>query len=269
VPQPEYRALTALIRSAVLAATFAACVLQPNAHAQESPATNPLYQVPADKATPAQITQMQQRLLDWPQLQRYRAENAALAPVAPGTKRVVFYGDSITEGWGPTGSAGFFPGKPYVNRGISGQTTAQMLVRFQQDVIALKPAVVVILAGTNDIAGNTGPTTQAMIEDNLHAMVELAQAHNIRIVLASVLPVSDYPWQPGVQPAGKVTALNRALRAYAEQQGLVYLDYHTAMTNEDGGLDPDLAADGVHPTPAGYAKMVPLAEAAIARALQR
>ena len=142
---------------------------------------------------------------------------------------------------------------------------AQMLLRFQQDVIALKPAVVVILAGTNDIAGNTGPTTQAMIEDNLHAMVELAQAHNIRIVLASVLPVSDYPWQPGVQPAGKVTALNRALRAYAEQQGLVYLDYHTAMTNKDGGLDPELAADGVHPTAAGYAKMVPLAEAAIAR----
>ena len=146
---------------------------------------------------------------------------------------------------------------------------AQMLLRFQQDVIALKPAVVVILAGTNDIAGNTGPTTQAMIEDNLHAMVELAQAHNIRIVLASVLPVSDYPWQPGVQPAGKVTALNRALRAYAEQQGLVYLDYHTAMTNKDGGLDPELAADGVHPTAAGYAKMVPLAEAAIARAQAR
>ncbi|MNV39520.1 GDSL-like Lipase/Acylhydrolase [compost metagenome] len=108
-----------------------------------------------------------------------------------------------------------------------------------------------------------------MIEDNLHAMVELAQAHNIRIVLASVLPVSDYPWQPGVQPAGNVTALNRALRAYAEEQGLVYLDYHTAMTNKDGGLDPELAADGVHPTPAGYARMVPLAEAAIARAQAR
>lgn len=261
--------MTALIRSTVFAATLAACALHPSAHAQESPATNPLYRVPADQATPAQITEMQQRLLDWPQLQRYRGENAALAPVAPGTKRVVFYGDSITEGWGPTGSERFFPGKPYVNRGISGQTTAQMLLRFQQDVIALKPALVVILAGTNDIAGNTGPTTQAMIEDNLHAMVELAQAHNIRIVLASVLPVSDYPWQPGVQPAGKVTALNRALRAYADEQGLVYLDYHTAMTNKDGGLDPELAADGVHPTPAGYAKMVPLAESAIAKALTR
>jgi len=259
----------ALTRPFALAAGLVLCALHPLAQAQDGPAINPLYRVPADKATPAQITEMQQRLLDWPQLQRYRAENAALAPVAPGTKRVVFYGDSITEGWGPTGSDRFFPGKPYVNRGISGQTTAQMLVRFQQDVIAQKPALVVILAGTNDIAGNTGPATQAMIEDNLHAMVELAQAHNIRIVLASVLPVSDYPWQPGVQPAGKVTALNRALRAYAEEQGLVYLDYHTAMTNKDGGLDPELAADGVHPTPAGYAKMVPLAEAAIARAQAR
>ncbi|MEN5206163.1 SGNH/GDSL hydrolase family protein [Stenotrophomonas sp. TWI700] len=237
--------------------------------AQEVRATNPLFVTPVSELKPDQVAQMQQRLLDWPQLQRYRGENAALVPVAPGTKRVVFYGDSITEGWGPTGSERFFPGKPYVNRGISGQTTAQMLLRFQQDVIALKPALVVILAGTNDIAGNTGPTTQAMIEDNLHAMVELAQAHNIRIVLASVLPVSDYPWQPGVQPAGKVTALNRALRAYAEEQGLVYLDYYTAMTNKDGGLDPELAADGVHPTPAGYAKMVPLAEAAIARAQGR
>lgn len=258
-----------LIRFTAVATLLALGAVHSAAHAQDRPATNPLYLVPADAATPAQITEMQQRLLDWPQLQRYRNENAALAPAAPGTKRVVFYGDSITEGWGPTGSERFFPGKPYVNRGISGQTTAQMLVRFQQDVIALKPALVVILAGTNDIAGNTGPTTRAMIEDNLHAMVELAQAHNIRIVLASVLPVSDYPWQPGVQPAGKVTALNKALRAYAEQQGVVYLDYHTALTNKDGGLDKELASDGVHPTPAGYAKMVPLAEAAVAKALAR
>lgn len=232
-------------------------------------ASNPLLTKPVEQVQPDEVRFMQQRLSDWPQLQKYRAANAALPAPRADQSRVVFFGDSITEGWGKEGSSTFFPGKGYLNRGISGQTTAQMLVRFSQDVLALRPNVVVILAGTNDIAGNTGPSTQAMIEDNLHAMVELAQAHNIRIVLASVLPVSDYPWQPGVQPAGKVTALNRALRAYAEQQGLVYLDYHTAMTNKDGGLDPDLAADGVHPTPAGYAKMVPLAEAAIARAQAR
>jgi len=180
---------------------------------------------------------------------------------------VVFYGDSITEGWGPTGSESFFPGKGYLNRGISGQTTAQMLLRFRQDVIALDPAVVVILAGTNDIAGNTGPASQAMIEDNLHSMVELAQAHGIKVVLSSVLPVSAYPWRPGLQPAASVRALNAALKRYAGQQRLVYLDYHAALGNADGGLDKALAEDGVHPTPAGYAKMAPLAEAAVAAAL--
>jgi lysophospholipase L1-like esterase len=181
---------------------------------------------------------------------------------------VVFFGDSITEGWGPTGSDRFFPGKPYVNRGISGQTTAQMLVRFRQDVIDLKPAVVVILAGTNDIAGNTGPSTQSMIEDNLQSMVELAKANGIGVVLSSVLPVSEYPWRPGAQPAGKVRALNAVLRQYAQQQGLVWLDYYEAMANAQGGLDAALAKDGVHPTAAGYARMVPLAEQAIAKALK-
>lgn len=192
-----------------------------------------------------------------------------MAAPAPGTARVVLFGDSITEGWGRTGSDTFFPGKGYLNRGISGQTTAQMLVRFRQDVIALQPAVVVILAGTNDIAGNTGAATQAMIEDNLQSMVELAQAHGIAVVLSSVLPVSDYPWQRGVQPAPKVRALNAALKRYASTHNVVYLDYHTPLANRDGGLDKALAADGVHPTPAGYARMAPLAEAAITQALAR
>jgi len=209
----------------------------------------------------------QQRLRDWPQLHYYRAENAALPAPRKGQPRVVLFGDSITEGWGRTGSDTFFPGKGYINRGISGQTTAQMLLRFQQDVIALQPAVVVILAGTNDIAGNSGPVTQAMIEDNLHAMMALAREHGIAVVLASVLPVSDYPWRPGVQPAPKVRALNAALQRYAAAQQLVYLDYYTALTNRDGGLDKALAEDGVHPTPAGYARMAPLADAAINRAL--
>jgi len=251
---------------------FLACILAGPAWghsgAPPAPLTDPTYLAAPESLTPEQVAQMQARLLDLPQLQRYAAENAALAPAPKGTSRVVLFGDSITEGWGPTGSDRFFPGKPYVNRGISGQTTAQMLLRFRQDVIDLKPAVVVILAGTNDIAGNTGPATQRMIEDNLHSIAELAKVHGIRVVLASVLPVSTYPWRPGSQPAGQVRALNEALRQYARQQGLVYLDYYAAMTNAEGGLDPALAADGVHPTPAGYAIMAPLAEQAIAQALK-
>jgi len=255
-------------RAAITLATLV-CGLVPLARAADTPLTDPVYLAAPGSLKPEQVAQMQKRLLDWPQLARYRDENAALAPPAKGVRRVVFYGDSITEGWGPTGSGRFFPGKPYVNRGISGQTTAQMLVRFRQDVLDLKPAVVVILAGTNDIAGNTGPSSRQMIEDNLHSMVELASAHGIRVVLSSVLPVSTYPWRPGSHPAEDVRALNAALREYARQQGLVYLDYYAAMANAAGGLDPNLAKDGVHPTDAGYAIMAPMAEQAIAQALRR
>ncbi|MBJ7517989.1 MAG: SGNH/GDSL hydrolase family protein [Stenotrophomonas sp.] len=249
-----------------LSILLAAASLLGTAHAQPA-ATDPLFTAAAESLQPQQVHALQQRLSDWPQLAYYRAQNAALPPARKGEARVVFYGDSITEGWGRTGSESFFPGKGYLNRGISGQTTAQMLLRFRQDVIALHPAVVVILAGTNDIAGNTGPASQSMIEDNLHSMVELAQAHGIKVVLSSVLPVSAYPWRPGLQPADSVLALNAALKRYAAQQQLVYLDYHAALGNADGGLDKALADDGVHPTPAGYAKMVPLAEAAVAAAL--
>ncbi|MDR6671826.1 SGNH/GDSL hydrolase family protein [Xanthomonas sp. 1678] len=213
------------------------------------------------------VAELQRRLLDWAQLDRYRADNAALAPPAAGERRVVFYGDSITDMWGRSEGTRFFPGKPYVNRGISGQTTAQMLVRFRQDVIDLKPAAVVILAGTNDLAGNTGLSTQRMIEDNLRSMAELAQANHIKLVLASVLPVSDYPWRPGLQPAEKIGALNAWIKQYAESHGAVYLDYHTRMRNRQGGLDKALANDGVHPTAAGYALMAPLAQQAVERAL--
>ncbi len=180
--------------------------------AAETVAVNPLLLTPVEQLRPDEVRFMQQRLADWPQLQHYRDANARLPAAVPGQPRVVFFGDSITEGWGKDGSAGFFPGKGWLNRGISGQTTAQMLVRFSQDALALKPQVVVILAGTNDIAGNTGPSTQGMIEDNLHAMMELARAHGIAVVLASVLPVSEYPWMPGITPAPKVRALNTALK---------------------------------------------------------
>jgi lysophospholipase L1-like esterase len=205
---------------------------------------------------------------DWAGLNRYRAANAELGPPKAGERRVVFYGNSITDAWAAHFPA-MFPGKRYVGRGISGQTTPQMLIRFRQDVVALQPAVVVILAGTNDIAGNTGPSTQGMIADNLMGMVEIAQANGIRVVLSSVLPVSDYPWKPGLEPGPKIVALNAWMREYAASHGVTYLDYHSAMVNDKLGLDPDVAADGVHPTAKGYRLMATLAEQAIAAALAR
>jgi lysophospholipase L1-like esterase len=204
---------------------------------------------------------------DWAGLRRYRGANAALAAPAAGENRVVFYGNSITDAWAQH-FAVMFPGKPYVGRGISGQTTPQMLVRFRQDVVALKPKVVVILAGTNDIAGNTGPSTLEMIEDNFTSMVQIAKANNIRVVLSSVLPVYDYPWKPGLEPAPKIIALNAWLKRYASEMGETYLDYHAAMADARGGLPTPLSADGVHPNVAGYQMMAPLAEAAIAKALR-
>lgn len=205
---------------------------------------------------------------DWAGLRRYRAANDSLGVPAAGERRVVFYGNSITDSWARHFPA-MFPGKPYVGRGISGQTTPQLLVRFHQDVVALKPAVVVILAGTNDIAGNTGPSTQAMIEDNLSAMTEIAKAHGIRVVLSSVLPVYDYPWKPGLEPAPKIIALNAWMKQFASEAGATYLDYHGAMVDARGGLPPALSDDGVHPNEAGYRVMAPLAEEAIAEALRR
>ncbi len=205
---------------------------------------------------------------DWPNLAKYRDANAKLPPPAANENRVVFLGNSITEGWAqyfPT----MFAGKPYINRGIGGQTTPQMLIRFRQDVIALQPKVVVILAGINDIAGNTGPSTLEMIEDNLASMTELAQSNGIRVVLSSVLPAADFPWRPGLDPAPKVIALNKWIKDYAAKRGAVYLDYHSAMSDDKGGMRAGLASDGVHPTEVGYRLMVPLAEEAIAKALSK
>ena len=205
---------------------------------------------------------------DWANLGRYRDANAKLPPPTPKENRVVFYGNSITDAWAqrfPTD----FPGKPYIGRGISGQTTPQMLVRFNQDVVALRPKVVVILAGTNDIAGNTGPSTIEMIEDNLRSMAEIARASGIRVVLSSVLPVYDYPWRPGLEPALKIVALNAWMKDYAAKSGATYLDYHSAMGDARQGMRAELASDGVHPNDAGYRVMAPLAEKAIAAALRR
>lgn len=205
---------------------------------------------------------------DWPQLSHFQQANQELPPPAEGEERIVFMGNSITIGWGK-GMPEFFEGRPYINRGISGQTTPQMLLRFRQDVIALQPVAVVILAGTNDIAGNTGPATLGMIMDNLKSMTELARASGIAVVLSSVLPAYDYPWKPGQSPNEKIPALNDLIRAYCMENNLVYLDYFTALTNGRNGMDKDLASDGVHPTKKGYEIMAPLAEAAIKEALVR
>lgn len=199
---------------------------------------------------------------DWANLNKYQNQNVALQPLKPGQKRIVFMGDSITEFWSVTCSD-FFADKPYINRGISGQTTPQMLLRFRQDVLALKPAVVVILAGINDIAGNTGPSTLEMTADNIISMVELARANHIKVILCSVLPAFDFPWRKGLEPAEKVVKLNNMLKKYADANSILYLDYYSAMVNEQKGLNAAYADDGVHPNKVGYAVMEPLVENAI------
>jgi len=212
---------------------------------------------------------------DYGRLSRYAAANATLAAPRPGEPRVVFFGDSITDNWSKAGCGRFFPGRPYVNRGIGGQTTAQMLVRFRADVLAVKANVVVILAGTNDIAGNAGPVALGAVEDNLETMAELARAHGVRVVLASLLPVSDDEKDAKGQaivrttdrPPATIDALNRWLADYARKSDAVYLDYFSAVAGADGRFKPELTDDGLHPNAAGYAAMAPLAEKAIAQAL--
>ena len=249
----------ALLAAVVVAFAFHA----PLIHAQQAPAAAPA------KQSPVVAVQIDPLRTDWPNLKRFYEEDVALGAPAAGEKRVVFMGDSITEGWvhhgvppEPADSA-----KDYVNRGISGQTTPQMLLRFRQDVIDLKPAAVVIFAGTNDIAGNTGDMTPEQTEGNLTSMAELARANGIRVVLCSILPAFDFPWKPGREPAPKVVALNKWIKDYATSHGDVYVDFYSAMVDERGGLPEKLSHDGVHPNPAGYAIMTPLVDAGIAQAL--
>jgi len=209
----------------------------------------------------------QRKLLrDWAGLTRYGSENTEIAPPKPGENRVVFLGDDVTEFWG-RGETAFFPGRPYLNRGIAGQTTPQILVRFRQDVIALAPKVVVLQAGMNDIAALTGPSTQGMMIENFQSMVELAKANGIAVVLASLLPVCDCGTnQTGLRPVGKILGMNGWLRDYAGKTGSVYLDYYSALV-ERRAFKPAWTKDGLLPNDAGYAVMAPLAEEAIARAL--
>jgi len=198
---------------------------------------------------------------DWPNLKRYQKENVELM----NDQRIVFMGNSITEGWSNIHPE-FFEGKPYVNRGISGQTTPQMLVRFRQDVVELNPQIVIINAGINDIAGNTGPSTLGMIMDNIKSMAEIASANKIKVILASVLPAYDFPWSPGLEPAPKVIALNTMIKDYCQAQNHIYLDYFSAMVDSRNGMDKKYHEDEVHPNKLGYEVMAPLAEAAIQKA---
>ncbi len=203
---------------------------------------------------------------DWPNLEKYKSANEKLESPKSDENRVVFMGNSITESWPQT----FFHGKPYVNRGISGQTTPQMLLRFRQDVINLQPKVVLILAGTNDIAKNTGPITLEEIRDNILSMVELAKANNITPVVCSVLPAYDYPWrEEKLQPNIKIPKLNGMLKSMAANQKVPYLDYFSEMADDRNGLPKELTTDEVHLTPKGYAILGKMAEAQIAKVLKR
>ena len=260
------------------------------AGAQTTPPAAAAPAAPAQQATPPALPSCPElaaavqaasrndvRLRDWPDVSRYREANRALAAAGPGDNRVVFMGDSITDAWPQPRFGAFFPGKPYIGRGISGQTTPQMLIRFRPDVVALRPKAVVILAGTNDIAGNTGPMTDEQIQGNLASMGEIAKANGIRVVFSSILPVSEYHVRPGDtappqttrRPMARITALNAWMKDYAAAQGHVYLDYVAAMADAKGLLRAELSEDDLHPNAAGYAIMGPLAEAAIQAALKK
>jgi len=272
---------TALAVALVLAASAAGAQTPPAPAAPPAPvqqASPPaLPSCPELAAALQAVSRNDARLADWPNLARYREANRILPAPGPGDSRVVFMGDSITDAWPQPRFGAFFPGKPYIGRGISGQTTPQMLIRFRPDVVALKPKAVVILAGTNDIAGNTGPMTDEQIEGNLASMAELATANGIRVIFSSILPVSEYHVRPGDtappqttrRPMARITAINAWMRDYAAAHGHVYLDYVPATTDAKGLLRAELSEDDLHPNAAGYAVMAPLAEAAIQAALRK
>ena len=199
---------------------------------------------------------------DWANLNKYKNENSLLNPPTSEEKRIVFFGDSITEGW-KTIHPDFFSDKSYINRGINGQTTSQMLLRFRSDVIELKPKIVVILAGTNDIAENTGPTPPNIILGNLISMCELAKANNIKVVLCSILPAYDYPWRTNMEPADKIEALNTQIIKYSITNDISYIDYYSAMVDDQKGLKSIYSEDGVHPNKDGYSVMEPIVETII------
>lgn len=220
---------------------------------------------PSLKAQMDSVTSELNQNNDWPNLRRYRSENAQVV-IPTKENRVVFMGNSITDGW-INASPDFFKNNPYLDRGISGQTTPQMLVRFRQDVIDLKPKVVVILAGINDIAGNTGPSSVQMIENNLISMAQLAKANGIKVVMCSILPAYSFPWRPGIDPVQSIIEGNKWMKSFAEKNHFVYCNYYDALVDSRKGLPANLSKDGVHPTEEGYKIMEPIVKKAIARAL--
>ncbi len=236
-------------------------VLAAAAPAQQGPEPTPQQTI---EALQQRVETLRHVLMDWGGLTRYGSDDAELGAPKPGENRVVFLGDQITENW-----PDFFPGKPYINRGIANQTSPQLLLRFQQDVVGLEPKAVVIQVGTNDLAAVMGPATQGTIAENVTTMVDLARFHGIRVILASVTPVCDcYKNQTGLRPQGKIIGLNGWIRDYAAKTGSVYLDYYSALA--DGrNFKKELTSDGLLPNRAGYAVMAPLAEQAIARALEK
>ncbi len=276
--------ITAILFSAVVAGSALPTAQAPSPAAQPPAAASgqtpaaapPVLAAPCPEMATALTALMRNdaRLSDWAALGRYREANRNLAAPAAGEQRVVFMGDSITDAWQQPRFGGFFPGKPYVDRGISGQTTPQMLVRFRRDVIDLKPKAVVILAGTNDIAGNTGPMSNEDIQANLASMSQLAQANSIKVILASVTPVSAYHTAPraapqtSTRPMARIQAVNEWMKTYAAENGHTYLDYFSAMTDPAGMMRAELTEDDLHPNAKGYAVMGPAAEAAIAKVLR-
>ena len=261
--------------SARLVVTLAVCANGVFAQAQTQAPSKLAGDCPEMAEATAKLEVQEKRLKDWPDLARYRDANASVAVPAKNEQRVVFMGDSITDAWVQPRFGAFFPGKPYIGRGISGQTTPQMLLRFREDVIAIQPKVVVILAGTNDIAGNTGPIALEETEGNVASMAELARANGIRVVLSSVLPVSNYgrdregdPLDMRIKrPPEKILELNAWIKKYAAEKGHVYLDYFPATADDQGLLKKELSEDGLHPNAAGYAVMAPMAEKMIQAAL--
>lgn len=267
--------LSAALVAAVAAGAVAGAAGAPSQTAGAAPPAAPSSTCPEMATALTALMRNDARLADWPALARYREANRALKPAASGETRVVFMGDSITDAWQQPRFGGFFQSKGYVDRGISGQTTPQMLLRFRRDVIELKPKAVVILAGTNDIAGNTGPLSDEDIQGNLASMSQLAHANNIKVILASVTPVSAYHTatprgvpQTTTRPMDRIKGLNEWMKTYAAANGDVYLDYFSAMTDDTGLMRSELTEDDLHPNAKGYAIMGPLAEAAITKALK-
>lgn len=246
------------------------CVTQNYVQAQENSENKGNAQINRmNNMTPEQMNSFMSRMNesrnDFASLKRYRSANDSLGLPTENEDRVVFYGNSITDWWVDWNV--YFADKPYINRGIAGQTTPQLLIRFKPDVVHLKPKVVVILAGINDITGMTGPTTNSMIEDNISSMVEIAQANGIKVILASVLPCYSIVGRPDLHPADRVVSLNQWIQQYAKEQGCIYLDYFTPLADKNNGLKEEYTKDGVHPNKKGYDIMTPLVKEAINRAL--